>query len=106
MLPDGFNAAVVEPFTVVVDGETIHVPSGWITDWASVPRFFWRLFPPIGRYTLAAVVHDYLYEYRVGTRKRADRVFLRIMEHLGVPWWKRTAMYWAVRLFGGRAWRT
>src|SRR5690348_12260167 len=39
----------------------IRVPVGFVTDFASVPRFFWRVLPPTGRYGKAAVVHDYLY---------------------------------------------
>ena len=42
------------------------VPAGFATDFASVPRAFWRLLPPFGEYMLAAVVHDYL--YAVGAR--------------------------------------
>ncbi|ENL4830298.1 DUF1353 domain-containing protein, partial [Salmonella enterica subsp. enterica serovar Teko] len=30
----------------------------------------------------------------------ADKIFLDGMTVLGVPKWKRTVMYWAVRLFG------
>ncbi|EFQ2560931.1 DUF1353 domain-containing protein, partial [Salmonella enterica] len=34
------------------------------------------------------------------TKKEADLIFLDGMTVLGVPKWKRTVMYWAVRLFG------
>ncbi|EIO2209633.1 DUF1353 domain-containing protein, partial [Salmonella enterica] len=33
-------------------------------------------------------------------KKEADRIFLDSMAVLGVPHWKQTIMYWAVRLFG------
>lgn len=80
------------------------VPAGFRTDYASIPRFFWRVFPPSGRYNRAAVVHDWLYIGKRGDREQADRVFFEGMKALGVPAWKRSLMHRAVRLFGGRGW--
>jgi len=106
LLEDGRRARLLEPFHVVLfDGSTVRVPAGFETDFASVPRFFWRIVPPWGRYARAAVAHDYLYRQEIGTKRRADKAFLYLMERLGVPGWKRRAMYWAVRMFGGRAWK-
>jgi hypothetical protein len=34
--------------------------TGYVTDFASVPRLMWTLFPQSGRWDQAAVVHDYL----------------------------------------------
>lgn len=36
------------------------VAVGFLTDLASVPKLLWWLYPPFGRYTKAAVVHDML----------------------------------------------
>lgn len=36
------------------------VPAGYVTDFASVPRLLWILFPQSGRWDAAAVVHDWL----------------------------------------------
>lgn len=85
--------------------EVISVPKGFITDLASVPRVFWSVFPPHGKYAKAAIIHDYLYEYRIFSRKRADDIFLEAMEVLGVAKWRRLSMYWAVRLGGESAWK-
>lgn len=82
---------------------SIQVPAGFETDFASVPRFFWRLFPPTGEYGKAAVIHDYLYRCTTLDRDVCDRIFLEGMEELGVNWWTRHAMYRAVRIFGGCA---
>ena len=79
--------------------EIILVPKGFITNFASVPRFFWSIIPPWGKYGKAAVIHDYLYYTKKYTRKRADEIFLEGMEVLGVSLWKRQVMYWAVRIF-------
>lgn len=81
----------------------IHVPEGFITDFASVPRGLWNLFPPQGEYSRAAVVHDFLYRCTDVERRFCDAVFLEAMRLLGVGWFTRRLMYRAVRLFGGRA---
>ncbi|EAQ6128542.1 DUF1353 domain-containing protein [Salmonella enterica] len=67
---------------------------------SSVPRIFWTLLPPDGKYAKAAIIHDYLYDNALRTKKEADLIFLDGMTVLGVPRWKRTIMYWAVRMFG------
>lgn len=80
--------------------DVITVPAGFVTDLASVPRILWTFLPPHGKYSKAAIIHDYLYEYGIRTKKYADDVFLEAMEVLGVPAYKRQLMYWAVRMFG------
>src|SRR6266571_2531093 len=40
------------------------VPVGQHTDFASVPRVFAWFIPPYGRYTKAAILHDYLWRVR------------------------------------------
>lgn len=107
ILPDGRSGRLLRSFRVRLggeDGKVIEVPEGFETDFASVPRAFWRIVPPWGRYSPAAVVHDYLYATRRMSRREADGVFLKLMRRLGVPLWKRSFMYAAVRGFGGRAW--
>ncbi len=86
----------------------VHVPWGFETDLASVPRlpvvFFF--FGDIGPY--AAVVHDWLYSGRSDvavSRRAADDVLLEALEVTGVPWWRRWPMWLAVRLFGRGYWR-
>ena len=101
---------VVEPFVYAVGelggNDSITVPAGFITDFASVPRLFWRLFPPWGKYGKAAVLHDYLYHKQRRSRREADAIFLEAMGVLGVPWLSREMMYAAVRAFGWAAWRS
>lgn len=59
------------------------VPAGFISDGASVPRIFWSLFPPVGRYFAAAVVHDYLLSQ--GThRTKCNKIFLTALKELNV----------------------
>jgi hypothetical protein len=110
---DGADWRVTHPFVYVwhTDREmgplTIRVPAGFVTDFASIPRFFWRVLPPTGAYGKAAVVHDYLYRTPAEpyTRQECDEVFLSAMQDLGVSWPVRQVMFWAVRLFGCAAYR-
>ena len=81
------------------------VPAGFVTDFASVPRWAWVLFPPTGPYAPAAVSHDYLYQLGTLTRADADWEFVEGMRALGVSWPTRMVMLAALRLFGGAAWR-
>lgn len=81
----------------------IRVPIGFITDFATIPRSLYSIFPPIGRYNKAAMMHDYLYDASCHlkiSRKDCDLFFLQSMEILGVKKWVRYALFLAVRLFG------
>lgn len=88
----------------------ITVEKGFDTDYASVPRIFWAIYPPDGSYTDAAVIHDYLYWYQAAqpgkpiTRVEADAVFLEAMTALGVPWHRRHILHKAVRVGGWVPW--
>lgn len=79
------------------------VPAGTETDFASVPRLLWWLFPPIGRYMRAACLHDALYANPNVSRFLADALFREGMNDLAVPWYVRLPIYYAVRIFGGLA---
>ncbi|EJI5073162.1 DUF1353 domain-containing protein [Salmonella enterica] len=98
-----YNWRVYEPFAFYLsddESDVIEVPAGFVTDLATIPRVFWSLMQPDGKYAKAAIIHDYLYDNALRTKREADRIFLDGMTVLGVPKWKRTVMYWAVRLFG------
>lgn len=91
----------------------IEVPKGRYTDLASVPRTLLAWFIAGGLAEAPAVVHDELYGGRIGTRAMADRVLYeatgveqyRPMDIEALPRWRRWAIYRAVRLFGGGAWK-
>lgn len=82
----------------------INVPSGFLTDFASVPRLPLAYLVAGGKASEAATVHDYLYSagnpHHRG-RKWADDVFAAAMKAQGISTWRRTIMYWAVRLGAG-----
>jgi Protein of unknown function (DUF1353) len=77
------------------------IPKGHRTDFASVPRPFVWFLPRYGRYTPAAVLHDYLWSDAVPagqlTRADADGIFRRAMRELKVPFLRRWIMWAAVR---------
>jgi hypothetical protein len=91
---------VVEPLTYQGKREEFVVPPGATTDFASIPDAFQWLLPRSGRYTRAAVLHDYLWRNHatVGIpRSDADGIFRRSMQELGVPFLRRWLMWGAVR---------
>lgn len=89
----------------------VDVPKGFDTDFASVPQIFWNILPPDGQYTQAAVLHDFLYgvqgnapEGKHRSRQECDNIFYEAMGILGVPQWKRSVMWIALKFFGFYAW--
>lgn len=96
----------IEPFGV-------HVPAGYITDGASVPRAFYNILARFTDALGAALAHDARYDPPAGpdgvkrrqkTRKQADLEFLHNLKASGVNLARRQAAYRAVRLFGFRPW--
>jgi len=84
-------------------GIVITVPAGFVTDFASVPRGLWNIVPRWGRHGEAAVLHDYLYDIGVYTRKECDKIFLVAMKECRA---KKARIIWAgVRMGGWLAWR-
>ena len=86
--------------------DTFVVPTGFVTDLASVPQFMMWLIPPYGAYTEAAILHDYLIVHLINHPEPAlrvpsrdvDGIFRRVMHDLGTPWMDRWTMWAAVRL--------
>ena len=108
-LADGTQWKLLEPFEyhlgIKNSGIILGVPEGFVTDFASIPRFFWRVLPPWNTHGKAAVLHDWCYQSGILSRVVSDAIFLEAMMVLGVVWWKRYALYAAVRLFGWTAYQ-
>jgi hypothetical protein len=92
---------VVAPLVYHGNRDTFVVPAGFLTDFASVPRVVVWLFPRYGRYTLAAVLHDWLTTVGLSTgaigSRDADGIFRRVMAELHVPPVRRWLMWAGVR---------
>ncbi len=92
---------------MTIDGTAIIIPKGEKTDLGSIPRLGWTItgLTPDSYARAAYCVHDHLYstngENGRFTRLDADKILLEIMVRLGVPWYQRNPVYWAVRAFGG-----
>lgn len=111
----GRRFTLIEPHDLPEVGIT--VPAGYRCDFASVPKILWFWLPPLGYYSRAALLHDYLYDCHhtyercedaparcLVTRAEADKMFLQQMKRDGVGWRTRWTMYLAVRLCGGKFW--
>lgn len=79
------------------------VPTGYITDFASVPRLPLMYWLTGDTAHMSAVFHDYLctdFVPAMMTWREAADLFREAMVAEGTPAWRRFGMYWAVRLFG------
>jgi len=92
--------------------DIIVIPKGFITNFASIPRLFWSIYPPLGygkgfNYAKSAMLHDFLYTSNAKnsagqryTRKEADEIFLESMLAVGVYRFNAYLFWICVRLFG------
>jgi len=84
----------------------VDVPHDFIWDGASIPRVFWLTIggPYHPKFTVAGLVHDYLYKTQVCTRKEADLIFYRLLRFHDVGYITAKRMYFGVRTGGIIAW--
>jgi len=87
-----------------VAGKVIVVPTGFVTDLASVPRVPIAYMLAGGTSNEASVVHDYLYTSHIVDRETADAVLKEASAVTGVPAWRRWIMWAGVRIGGGSHW--
>lgn len=108
---NGRKFKVIENFTYYREknqDEVLCVPKGFITDFASIPRIFWNIYPPTGggtkrtSYGKCAVLHDASYQFKWYSRKECDKLFLEAMKCMGVGYITRYIFYWCVRLFASK----
>jgi hypothetical protein len=111
-LQDGRNWRLLEEFDYHIGAEDspvfVHVPAGFETDFASIPRSLEPLLAPWAKYNKAPIVHDLLYRTHRVTRRRADAIFLEAMR-IDLRCHKTGRLvarveWLAVRLFGWLAW--
>lgn len=85
---------------------TVTIPTGEMSDGASVPQFLWWFMPPWGdRATFAAIVHDYLSLRLLNgtpaagaeTSAKIDRQFYLALVALGLPEWRARLAWLGVR---------
>lgn len=90
--------SLVRSVSFDVSGVTYIIPEGFEFDGASIPRFFWSYIghPFSPRFVKASLIHDYMCNGQFD-RKIADRKFKELLKEAGVPSWKASIMYSAVR---------
>ncbi len=101
------------------------VEAGQVWDGASVPRWCWSIIRPGGLILGPSLIHDVIYEHggrpanlerwdgqeaswkpctdSIG-RLRADKLFARMIRQVGLPSYKASVAYRAVRVFGASHW--
>lgn len=89
-------------------------PKGMESDGASVPRVFRSAFSVFGFYLKAVILHDFISQKGIPSRKEGDALFKRAMASLDkhsnsrnklLGWSKRNLMFRAVRAGGWMIWR-
>ena len=103
---DGMHWIVREPltYTIGISSDSVTVPVGFVTDFASIPQALQSIIRANGPYILPAVVHDYLYWKQTCTRQQADQILLLGMIENQVREIHRSAIHGAVTVAGGFAW--
>ena len=81
-------------------GREIVVPTGFVTDFASVPRIPVAYLLTGGCAERAAVVHDWFYTTHEVDRATADAVFHEAILAEGEPRWRAWLMWAGVRIGG------
>jgi len=102
------NWVVLKDIKLIILDRYIKVPAGFVTDFASVPKFIRPLVPFEFLYNQIVIAHDYLYSTKIVTRKEADLILregLQLMDNysLGSKIYSNL-FYYAVRAFGGSHW--
>lgn len=91
-------------------GKEFVIPRYFKTDFASIPRFFWRVlfYPTHPKAVRAAAAHDYIYRVHPDgwTREEADLMFYHLLIEDEMPRIVAWIAYKGVRMFGGLAWKT
>lgn len=78
------------------DGIQYIIPSGFLTDFASVPRVPIAFLLAGDTAHRPAVLHDWLIKKMPVPRTRADDLFYEAMRSVGMPEWRAGMMYRAV----------
>jgi hypothetical protein len=81
---------------------TITIPAGYVTDLASIPPEAGLFgFNKLGKYSFAAIVHDYMFSKQMGF-ELANAIFYSLLKKSGLPKWQCSLMASAVQI-GGRS---
>ncbi|MBU6260611.1 MAG: DUF1353 domain-containing protein [Burkholderiales bacterium] len=102
-LADGRRMMVMQAITYTDPaGRVWEVPTGFVTDGASIPQELWSLLgsPFTGLYRIAAVFHDAAYSNPTVSRDDADNMLRAACLELGCSEWLADTLYAGVRIGG------
>ena len=94
----------------------IPIPKGFITDGATIPKLFWNILSPFGRFFKSCALHDYIclmaklknneapnlkegINIATQYRKRADTLLSLSMKKQGIKLWRRLLIMTNVRTY-------
>lgn len=94
----------------------ISIPRGFITDGATIPKLFWNILSPFGRFFKSCALHDYIclmaklknneaptlkegISIATQYRKRADTLLALSMKKQGIALWRRLLIMANVRAY-------
>ena len=88
---------------------SLMIPVGATTDFASVPRLLRWLISKVGNHARAAIIHDVLHREPgcrpAGMDRTAADELMRVVAVLDkTRRWKARCIYWGVRIGGKKAW--
>ncbi|MGE5265740.1 MAG: DUF1353 domain-containing protein [Deltaproteobacteria bacterium] len=103
---DGTNFVLVDDlyYEIKRTGRIIRVPSGFVTDFASVPWYARSAISVLGRHSIPAIVHDYLYWEQRCSREQADAILFDAMDEYKSSPWQQWLVYYSVHWRAGGAW--
>ena len=89
-----------------LEGGELIIPSGTLTDGASIPRpFRWIIGQPLNtRFWRGSLIHDVLYDQEIGSRSDADDIFYDYLKLDGVGKIRRMLMWIGVRIAFWKGW--
>lgn len=110
---DGFLWGIQEPLRFDIgelgSDKFVVVPAHYVTDFNSIPRGLWNIFPPT-QYGKSSIVHDYLCDGGEITWQTVsitvhvkpdfgeiDAIYKESLKIEGCSWFKRNAMWMGVR---------
>ena len=105
---------IAKDFEYELNGTKYVVPSGFVFDGASIPKFLHMFLSPVGVLLMGGLIHDYAYKYaalkpKKGAlllldQKKSDQIFRDINIEINGFYLMNYLAYWSLRVAGFMAW--
>lgn len=101
---------IVEPIHFKTSwGQEFIIPSNFITDLSTVPKWAWGIFPPFGDFLFASIIHDYLYITKPCDKATADKEMLiwskKLNNNTFLQRFDNVVRYLCVKYLGSKVWK-